>query len=322
MHYITPSFYPTTTVLIDDDRSILNDLIQGVDLEMLPHKMFVNPREGVHFINNDTYRQEFTNRLMVSDEAMEGESLNFKPHSLLKEIKTADRYHQVSVLIIDYEMPGMNGLEVCQQIQNPFVKKILLTGVADEGIAVEAFNKGLISRYIRKHAPDFLDQLQQALSFFQHEYFEEVFTLPLQALEKRPESTALVDPVFINYFNTLVQTHGIQEYYLVEGMGSFLMVGKEGTLYSLITLDEGLVDAYVNAASMDTLTPEQIQAIATHDLIPCYHDPFKAPYLEPEKDLDRFLHKPNILKGISKTFYTKFGQGFIQVDPKEYQGFF
>ncbi len=313
---VSPYFHPTTTVLIDDNLKTLRQLVQSLGLRGTPYSIFNNPHEGLDFINKDQYRETFVDKLSTSDESMEGDSLSFNPRHLVPELKSADRFGQISVLVVDYEMPGIKGLDLCEKIENPFIKKILLTGVADENIAVEAFNKGMIDRYVRKHDPEFPMLLQQIVPQVRHKYFQELFHFPLQTLRKRPESTALVDPVFITEFNRLVTKHHIQEYYLVEGTGSFLMIGADKKLYSLITLDEGLIDAYLNSKSRDTLTPEKIKSLEKRELMPCYYNPFRAPYLETD-NLKNFLRKPTVLKGHQKTFYCVFGQGYIDITAQD-----
>lgn len=60
------------------------------------------------------------------------------------------RFHLTSVLIVDYAMPGINGLEVIEQLDNWPGRRILLTGEADSRVAVNAFNRGLIQKFIPK----------------------------------------------------------------------------------------------------------------------------------------------------------------------------
>jgi CheY-like chemotaxis protein len=316
MKPILPCFCPTTTVFIDDNSSMLMDLIPALNLENHPHLTFVQPQEGLSFINQDTYRQEFVERMIIEDESQEGDGVSFSPQCFVPELQSPSRYHQISVLVVDYEMPGMTGLDLCKQIQNPYVKTILLTGVADESIAIDAFNAGLISTYIRKHNPNFLDLLRQAIQTNQQAYFQELFHTPLETLKRRPGQTALGDSAFIDYFNGLVTKHHIQEYYLMEGTGSFLMIDRKKKLHSLITLSDEMIKVYLTWAMMDTLTPGKEGAIENKELIPCYQNPFTKEYFETD-NLENYLHKPTLLKGDHRPFYTVFGEGLIQVTPKD-----
>lgn len=310
---ISPYFHPTTVVLVDDDSHMLRSLILGLDLDTLPHKAFHDSQEGLDFINQDRYREKFVNLLTTAEEDAIGDSIYFDPRSLLSELKSPDRFHQISVLIVDYEMPGMKGLELCKKIQNPFIKKILLTGVADENIAVEAFNQGVIDRYIRKHDPEFLTLLQKAISEAQQQYFQELFQIPLQALILRSESTALIEPTFVEDFYQRVASYNIQEYYLVDGTGTFLMIGQDGKSHSLVTVDDGLVDVFLDSESMDLLSQEEEKSLKERSLVSFFYNPFRAPFYESESPKD-FLRSPLLLESQKKRYYMAFEEGLIQIE--------
>jgi CheY-like chemotaxis protein len=71
----------------------------------------------------------------------------------------SQRYGLPSIAVVDYAMPGANGLEVLK-VSPPWPPyRVLLTGKADEHTAVEAFNDGLIDRYVTKQHPDLVQQL-------------------------------------------------------------------------------------------------------------------------------------------------------------------
>ncbi len=57
-----------------------------------------------------------------------------------------------AVVVSDYAMPGMNGIELCAELceQWPDTARILLTGCADLGLALEALERGAIFRFLTK----------------------------------------------------------------------------------------------------------------------------------------------------------------------------
>ncbi len=73
------------------------------------------------------------------------------------------RYSLPTIAVVDYAMPAANGLQVLKASPAwpPF--RVLLTGKADEHTAVQAFNDGLIDRFITKQHPDLVQQLIGAL---------------------------------------------------------------------------------------------------------------------------------------------------------------
>jgi 1,4-dihydroxy-2-naphthoyl-CoA synthase len=49
-------------------------------------------------------------------------------------------------------IPGMDGFRFCFARKDKNIQKILLTGAADEEIAIDAFNTGCINRFLRKRS--------------------------------------------------------------------------------------------------------------------------------------------------------------------------
>ena len=61
-----------------------------------------------------------------------------------KVIYDSKRFAMKTVVVVDYSMPNMNGLEVCKALEDLPLKFIMLTGKAEPETAIEAFNDGLI----------------------------------------------------------------------------------------------------------------------------------------------------------------------------------
>jgi CheY-like chemotaxis protein len=74
------------------------------------------------------------------------------------------RYDSTRALVVDFAMPAMTGVEVLEKLGAWPGARLLLTGQADEMLAVDAFNKGLINQYIPKHANELARRLVQALT--------------------------------------------------------------------------------------------------------------------------------------------------------------
>lgn len=70
------------------------------------------------------------------------------------------RFHLTSVLVVDYNMPGMSGVELLDKKGDHPARSVLLTGVADSEVAVQAFNSGAIHKFLSKGT----SQLYQAVT--------------------------------------------------------------------------------------------------------------------------------------------------------------
>lgn len=70
-----------------------------------------------------------------------------------------ERFGLTRVCVFDYAMLGMDGLQALGELTDHQGGRILLTGQADEHVAVSAFNRGLINQFIAKQAPDISQHL-------------------------------------------------------------------------------------------------------------------------------------------------------------------
>ena len=74
------------------------------------------------------------------------------------------RFGFTQVCVVDYSMPAMSGLQVLNALTDWPGSRILLTGRADEQLAVSAFNRGLIDRFIPKQSPTLRQQLSDTVT--------------------------------------------------------------------------------------------------------------------------------------------------------------
>jgi CheY-like chemotaxis protein len=120
------------------------------------------------------WQAELFSRRSAFDQRMEAEPLRWEADIAL-QLQMIDRWrkgrpllpqilaywadnparHQLArTCVVDYAMPGVTGLEVMNTLLDWPGSRVLLTGQADEQVAVKAFNNGLIDQYIPKQAPD------------------------------------------------------------------------------------------------------------------------------------------------------------------------
>jgi CheY-like chemotaxis protein len=78
--------------------------------------------------------------------------------------------HKVDLLVADYKLPGMSGLELMHKIRTryPEVKVVLITGVTDRKVREEILNAGALAVF-DKPIPlaDFLDVVERSLGLVQ-----------------------------------------------------------------------------------------------------------------------------------------------------------
>ncbi len=72
------------------------------------------------------------------------------------------RFDDLSVLVVDYAMPEMTGIEFCAQFRGHRVKKMLLTGAEERDVVFDAFNQGIIDHFVAKNDDALVDHLADA----------------------------------------------------------------------------------------------------------------------------------------------------------------
>lgn len=154
---------PGGVAFLDDDYAYL-EMLADVLPERWAVRLFLRPAD---FIN--TLQQEpplwdadaWRHREML-DHWRDGRPLI---PQLLQYWKSdgVRRYALHRVAVVDYSMPAMNGLQVLDELVNWPGARVLLTGRADEHIAVSAFNRGLIEHYLPKQTAEIGQRLTASI---------------------------------------------------------------------------------------------------------------------------------------------------------------
>lgn len=237
---IQPYFHPTTIVMVDDNQRFLDNFSLQLD-EALACRFYSSPRECLDILNSRDQRTPLDQRCFSYYQQPSRENpdrvIRLDLTLIEQEISNPDRFRDVSVVIVDYDMPEMTGLEFCQALRNHRIKKVLLTGVADEKIAVEAFNAGIIDQFMMKSDPNITQRINRTIHDLQKRYFSEVSAL-LQSTLALEQPEYLQDSAFSAYFFDLLARKRIAEYYYVEDPNGFLLVSDAGHLSRLIIQNE------------------------------------------------------------------------------------
>jgi len=158
-----PLFHrPGTVVFLDDDPDYLEMLAM-----VLPRhwhvKLFMRPVQCINYLQQEPpfWEADAWHQQQLIDNWRGGTPLI--PQVLAYWSTYTERYALTRVCVVDYSMPGMDGLETLGELVEWPGARVLLTGQADEQVAVRAFNRGLIEQFIAKQSPDISRQLIEAV---------------------------------------------------------------------------------------------------------------------------------------------------------------
>ena len=149
---------PGAVVFLDDDPAYLEMLAM-----VLPHhwdvRLHLRPQACVNQLQQEPPKWEAD--AWAQQEIIErwraGSPLI--PQILQYWATQTERFGLSRVCVFDYAMPGMDGLQALGELTDWPGGRVLLTGQADEHVAVSAFNRGLIDQFIAKQTPDISQHL-------------------------------------------------------------------------------------------------------------------------------------------------------------------
>ncbi|MEZ0309814.1 MAG: response regulator [Ramlibacter sp.] len=144
---------PGTVVFVDDDP----DYLEMLALVLPRHwrvKLFTRPDACINYLQQEPpfWEADAWNQQQLIEQWRDGKALI--PQVLDYWSKYTERYALARVCVVDYSMPSMDGLQALSELVDWPGSRVLLTGQADEQIAVRAFNRGLIDQFIPKQSPD------------------------------------------------------------------------------------------------------------------------------------------------------------------------
>lgn len=153
---------PGTIVFLDDDP----DYLEMLALVLPRHwhvKLFLRPAECVHYLQQEPpfWEADAWNQQQLIEHWRAGRPLI--PQILGYWSKYTERFALTRVCVVDFSMPGKDGLQTLSELDDWPGSRVLLTGQADEQVAVRAFNRGLIDQFIPKQEPDISRRLIDAV---------------------------------------------------------------------------------------------------------------------------------------------------------------
>lgn len=302
-------YYPTAVLFIDDNWGFIKDVSKSFPQETSPivPYLFSSPKIAIDFANQDTFYKGLLGRIIrsnaESDHQIGEETLSIYSQDIIHEVYQQQRFKQISVAVIDYEMPGINGIEVCQSIQNKNIKKILLTGVANEKIATQAFNQGLIYQYIRKHDTNFITKLHKVIRKAQRQYFEKISNIFNDAvkLKHKDKYNALIS--LKPLINSIIKKYNIVEYYLIDNIGSLCMFNAFGDHYGFFVFGEEEINEMLITAEDIDAPQSIINDIKNRKKALCYFNP-DSPHLPGVENWTPYFHSINRFGGKEGYYYT------------------
>jgi CheY-like chemotaxis protein len=234
-----PYYHPTTCLVVDDDKRFLESFSHRFG-DTLLCAVQSNPGLAIDSLRSQaatliTHASSTHSPLAALPDGLDedGETLfRFETSSIVRIACRLERFSLVSVVIVDYAMPAMTGIDFCRHIKGLPVKKILLTGKAGDATAVSAFNEGLIDLYLVKQDARLSERLPLEVGRLQQSYFANR-TAVIEPLTRAGDASFLRDPVVVQRIDELSKQIGAVEYYLRATAPGMMLVDRNGKATSI-----------------------------------------------------------------------------------------
>ncbi len=218
-------FHPTTQIIVDDDVPFLQAAWELLG-DCFPLLLFdYEPEEAIRKVCKSyaasplQYLAEDNTNLL--SKAVGAKYINFD--RIFALLKDPHRFDVISVVVTDYNMPRMNGLEMLSHFPDSGLQRVVLTGNADEQLAVKSFNDRRIEKFITK-SPTAGEEIAKTLLEGEVMFFKNAY----QSLVPFFDQNAIRNDTYIALCRKLMEENSYIEHYTVSPLGSRLFVDKDG----------------------------------------------------------------------------------------------
>lgn len=265
--------HPSLTVLVDDSANFLRSLSFQLGLA-LPRKGFNSPKLALEWLRKQSARPQQPTHLLYDNvdaypRLSQQRAVGMNLEQISQISRQQERFMTPTVLVVDYSMPGMNGIEFCEALHDTRYKIILLTGTADDRVAVAAFNRGLIHRYIQKSDDDALERLGIEICALQRSYFE-AQSDRVHGLMALNDFGFVTDPAIDSLFHKISERYKIVEHYLYTEPAGFLLYDQHALPRILVIATEQAMDSHYEVAVDNGAPASLLQALRERRIVPYF----------------------------------------------------
>jgi len=302
---IRPFYFPTTVAIVDDSPDFLANLSLNLD-PMLAFRVFNSPSATLAALNSEHASAPGPERFFSVYQQREEHSfdhhvIDLNMSRIHREVFNEKRFERYSVVVVDYDMPEIDGLEFCRRLEHLPMRKVLLTGKANEKLAVQAFNEGIINRFIPKQDPGAMTLLQGTIREMQEDYFQDIGRLMEGALNIGPLHF-LRDPFFTELFRKICAELKIVEFYLCSSPDGIVLLDGDGVVTLLLVCSDETMRMHYEVAFDNAAPVELLDKLIKGTIVP-YFWRSRGLYSRQYFDWPSYVHPAQECNGLQRYRY-------------------
>lgn len=249
-------WFPTTSLIIDDNvtfaASLMDILMEnGLCAKCLQNNVLMN------YIKR--YKGFVDNFDTIFVEKERSGKTPLKLGNIFKIMHNPDRFKLISTIIVDFNMPGLNGQDLCEMLPSWLsANKIILTGEMWIEKAVKLLDQGVIDGFLRKGGRGLsdivVDTVQKSARSFK--YFPFV------------DDDLIEDPILKDFVEKFIRRVDYCEYYIFNKNGSYIFLDKNARFSGLLILSEEEMISMYEFLKIEFPDDSRIEAIRLFEGIP------------------------------------------------------
>lgn len=303
-------FYSTTLVWVDDDGFFIK-VVAGAFRKDYRVKVFLSPHSFLGFFENYVSASERISFLRTSNGDDDYEVNHRVPvdidfQAIIDLYRNKERGNDISAIIVDFKMPKLTGLELMKKILHSAIKRILLTGEAENQLAVAAFNNNSIDRFVNKGDSTFASDLKLYIKQLTTQYFCDL-TKPLLAHLEVEHRLPHSDPIFIDFFDKWMCVNNIVEYFVFDKSGSMLVADQQGHVFYFVIHTERTLEEFSELHASDNAVKFFVNAVRQRYKIP-FFGLFREAWEFDSTQWTNHFYSPEVLQGRERYYWKAIAQ--------------
>ncbi len=171
--------------------------------------------------------------------------------AIIDFIMQYDLSNDIGILITDYKMPEINGIDLCKKFDHTDLLKVLLTGEYQIEEAIDALNDKHIDYYIPKKLDN---KLIAAIENLQYKFFNHI-TYNICQIINTSDLPFISNKDFLAIFNDIICDNSIISYVMLNNYGCCYLKSTTNefilSIYSETDIDELSIE-YSNSSQIKT----------------------------------------------------------------------
>lgn len=262
--------HPTLTVLIEGREEAVRQLLLQLDpgLTIKTYETASAALVDIELSVEEVRRAGLPVPVLAGDDVAAASDLEDGLKSIYRYVQGPQRFYAPATVVVACDM-SEDAMVACEEVSHLQAKKIWYADEADDARGVEAFNRGLINRYIRSDLAQAPRRLGAEILTLQTDYFvERSRYLGTHALDV-DAYRFLSDASFVSLVEDLADRYGFIEHYLFCSPSGLLFFDIDATpTLMVVQTEEGMVRQFERARDFGA------PAALLQDLFECRVVPF------------------------------------------------